>query len=281
MLSTLAHGTSLGLSAMAAILLVVAACQFHTMPSPLVAVSAPGQHFVLTGAAVFLAACVSSTVGFAFSAIAAAMILHLVPNTIEAVQIMMIASIGIQAYSVLALRQTICWKTCLPFLVGGALTIPVGTYLLLTSSPHIYALILGIGLAAYGAYTLVRRPFTIGVGGPLANAAVGALGGVTGPLAAFPGAFVTIWCGARGWDKTVQRSIYQPYILVMQLLTLGALTVSTGQARFDPALLGYAVPGIAGAFLGMRVFRGMSDSQFNKVVNVALVASGLALVINR
>ena len=278
-LSALVHGTSAGLSAVAAILLVVAACQFHAMPSALVAVSEPGRHFVLTWAAIFLAACVSSTVGFAFSAIAAAMILHLVPNTIEAVQIMMVASIGIQSYSVVALRQTICWKTCLPFLIGGALTIPVGTYLLLTSSPHIYALIMGSGLAAYGAYMLVRRPFTIGVGGPLANAAVGALGGVTGPLAAFPGAFVTIWCGARGWDKTVQRSIYQPYILVMQLLTLGALTVSTGQSRFDPTLLGYAIPGIAGAFLSMRVFRGMSDSQFNKVVNVALVASGLALML--
>jgi hypothetical protein len=31
----------------------------------------------------------------------------------------------------------------------------------------------------------------------------------------------------------------------------------------------------------MRVFRGMSDTQFNKVVNVALVASGLALLFNR
>jgi hypothetical protein len=139
---------------------------------------------------------------------------------------------------------------------------------------------MGIGLAAYGAYMLVRRPFAIRGGGVVANAAVGALGGLTGPLAAFPGAFVTIWCGARGWDKTVQRSIYQPYILVMQLLTLGALTVPAGQFRFDPALLGYAVPGIAGAFLGMRVFRGISDTQFNKVVNVALVASGLALMFN-
>jgi len=119
MLSALVHGTSAGLSAVAAILLVVAACQFHAMPSPLVVVSEPGQHFVLTWAAIFLAACVSSTVGFAFSAIAAAMMLHLVPNTVEAVQIMMVASIGIQSYSVVALRQTICWKTCLPFLMAG------------------------------------------------------------------------------------------------------------------------------------------------------------------
>jgi len=122
MLSAVVHGTSSGLSAVAAILLVVLACQVTSMPSPFVGISEPGHHFVLTSAAIFLAACVSSTVGFAFSAIAAAMVLHLVPNTVEAVQIMMVASIGIQSYSVVALRQTICWKTCLPFLIGGALS---------------------------------------------------------------------------------------------------------------------------------------------------------------
>src|SRR5688500_15654084 len=42
---------------------------------------------------IFLAAVISSTVGFAFSAIAGAMILHYVSNGVEAVQIMMIASI--------------------------------------------------------------------------------------------------------------------------------------------------------------------------------------------
>src|SRR5262249_19505706 len=42
---------------------------------------------------VFVAASISSTVGFAFSAIAAAMIFHFSSNAVEAVQIMMAASI--------------------------------------------------------------------------------------------------------------------------------------------------------------------------------------------
>jgi hypothetical protein len=40
--------------------------------------------------AIFIAATLSSTVGFAFSAIAAAMIFHLVSDAIEALQIMMV-----------------------------------------------------------------------------------------------------------------------------------------------------------------------------------------------
>ena len=61
---------------------------------------------------------------------------------------------------------------------------------------------------------LFRSTPRVTKGGPLADLAVGALGGITGPLAAFPGAFLTIWCGMRGWDKVAQRSIYQPDIRI-------------------------------------------------------------------
>src|SRR5262249_4622365 len=85
---------------------------------------------------IFVAASLSSIVGFAFSAIAAAMIFHLVADTVEAVQIMMVASIGIQAYSVAGLWRTISWRACAPFLIGGIATMPAGIYLLLSFRPH-------------------------------------------------------------------------------------------------------------------------------------------------
>jgi hypothetical protein len=68
---------------------------------------------------IFIAASVSSTVGFAFSAIAAAMIFHFVPDNVEAVKIIMVASIAIQTYSVANLYRTISWRACAPFLIGG------------------------------------------------------------------------------------------------------------------------------------------------------------------
>src|SRR5262245_16566388 len=75
---------------------------------------------------IFLAAILSSIVGFAFSAIAAAMIFHLVPDTVLAVQIMMAASIAIQAYSVAGMWRTISLRACAPFLVGGMAMMPAG-----------------------------------------------------------------------------------------------------------------------------------------------------------
>ena len=228
---------------------------------------------------IFAAAAVSSTVGFAFSAIAAAMIFHLVSDNVAAVQIMMVASIGIQAYSVAALYRTISWRACMPFLIGGAATIPAGIHLLLSVPPHAYVFAMGVALVLYGTYMLFKRPLSVERGGAFMNGIVGALGGLTGPLAAFPGAFVTIWCGMRGWDKVIQRSIYQPYILVIQVLTLVALSAVSDRAALDGHLLIYALPGVMGAYLGLKVFHDLTDVQFQLLVNLALIVSGVALAL--
>ena len=76
---------------------------------------------------IFFAALLSSTVGFAFSAIAGALILHYVTDGVEAVQIMMIASIGIQAYSVACLWCSIQWERCRPFMAGGVAPSPAAS----------------------------------------------------------------------------------------------------------------------------------------------------------
>jgi uncharacterized membrane protein YfcA len=235
--------------------------------------------WVAVSIVIFVAAGLSSTVGFAFSAIAAAMIFHLVSDTVEAVQIMMVASIAIQAYSVAGMWRMISLRACAPFLVGGIATMPAGIYLLLSFRPQAYVFSMGLALALYGAYMLFKQPPSITRGGVATDMAVGALGGITGPLAAFPGAFVTIWCGMRGWDKVAQRSVYQPYILVLQVLTLGGLSLVSGRSVLDGHLIAYALPGVAGAYLGLQVFQKLNDVQFQRLVNLALIASGVALAL--
>ena len=235
--------------------------------------------WVAVSIVIFVAAGLSSTVGFAFSAIAAAMIFHLVSDTVEAVQIMMVASIAIQAYSVAGMWRTISLRACAPFLVGGIATMPAGIYLLLSFRPQAYVFSMGLALALYGAYMLFKQPPSITRGGVATDMAVGALGGITGPLAAFPGAFVTIWCGMRGWDKVAQRSVYQPYILVLQVLTLGGLSLVSGRSVLDGHLIAYALPAVAGAYLGLQVFQKLNDVQFRRLVNLALIASGVALAL--
>lgn len=236
--------------------------------------------WIVNSIVLFVAATISSVVGFAFSAIAGAFMLHLVSSNIEAVQIMMIASVGIQAYSVRCLRAAIEWRRCGRFVLGGVVTLPIGVWLLLSLQPRTYLSAVGVMLMGYGLYMLRRRTTPILIHCPRwTDTLIGALGGITGPLAALPGVWLTIWCGMRGWTKVEQRAVYQPYILVMQILGIAALCLTQRRSAPDPAILAYVLPGLAGAMIGLRVFHALSDRQFQKVLNVALVISGLALAL--
>ena len=115
-------------------------------------------------------------------------------------------------------------------------------------------------------------------GGWLSDFVAGAAGGITGGLAAFPGAFVTIWCGMRGWDKNRQRALYQPYILLMQLFALAMLGSAGAWNGSDLALLGYAPAALLGAYAGLQLFRGMTDHQFSVALYLLLIVSGAALI---
>jgi uncharacterized membrane protein YfcA len=231
------------------------------------------------GTIVFVCATISSIAGFAFSAISGSMLLHVVRDPVEAVQVMLVASIALQAYSVWALRRTIRLRELLPYFAGGALTVAPGVYLLLNTPTAIYLLALGGFLTTYGLYMLLGSPLRLQRNTLAGRVVVGALGGITGATAAFPGAFVTMWCAAHGWDKQRQRAIYQPFILGMQVVTLTVLALFAPAAGMRPDLLQYVVPAVLGAHLGLIVFTMLSSAQFNKVVSAFLVVSGAAMAL--
>jgi uncharacterized membrane protein YfcA len=119
--------------------------------------------------------------------------------------------------------------------------------------------------------------------GSLSDACAGFLGGITGGLAGFPGAFVTIWCGLKGWDKARQRGMYQPFILGMQPVTLVAIYLmrpaSSTQAELDWKAFIFVPAALLGAWFGLRIFKRLSDRQFELVVNLLLILSGLGLML--
>ena len=228
--------------------------------------------------AVFVASTVSSTVGFAFSAVAAGILLQIIGDQITAVEIMLISSIALQIYCVGALWQQIQVGRIAWFLLGGIATLPIGVFLLLSFNSIMYVFCIGIFLSLYGVVTLVRPMTTVKWGSALCDTIVGATGGIIGPLVAFPGAFVAIWCSVRGWDRATQRSIYQPYILAMQIMTLGILAIFGETNRIDLTYSYFAVPAVLGAYIGFRVFERITDAQFRTLVNILLIASGVGIL---
>jgi uncharacterized membrane protein YfcA len=260
-------------------LLVGAALAGSTLVVHGCANGAPGAgEAAAIAAIVFCAALISSVAGFAFSALAGAALAHLSLAPTEAVEAMLVCSIAIQAYAVISMRSAIECRRLAPFLCGGVIALPLGIALLARASAAAFSSGLGVLLVLYGVYMLVRKSEIVFKGNVVTDFMIGATGGITGGLAAFPGAFVTVWCGMRGWSKETQRAVFQPYILAMQVVALALLEawVAPPQSHYSSLVLVPIV--VLAAHLGMAAFRKLNNRQFNCVVYLLLASAGLSLV---
>ncbi len=226
---------------------------------------------------VLIGAAISSIAGFAFAAVTGALLFQATDDKVYALQVILISSIALQSYCVWQLRRSIDPSRLVAYFGGGLLTVLPGIYLFLVTPVAIYLLLLGTFLVGYSAFNLKRLQLRLKSDHVVGRLIAGALGGITGATAGFPGAFVTIWCGAHGWEKERQRATYQPFILGMQLLTLVALA-TVGAAplmRFDAVK--FAAPALIGAYFGWRMFECMNTNHFNVAVTYFLLLSGFAL----
>jgi uncharacterized protein len=232
----------------------------------------------MTIASIFAGGVVMGLAGFAFSAVAGALLLHWLPAT-EVVPLLLACSITIELYLLARLWHTLQWRRCTPFLIGGLVGIPLGTRLLLGLTSDAFAGGFGTFLVCYSGYALLRPGIVIRCGGRLADMATGFGGGITGGAMAFPGALPTIWCNLRGLSKEEQRGVVQPYILLMQIATLAYLAqhgVLTAGSMYT--YIGCAPAALLGASLGLRLFRRIDDATFRRVVLIILLASGAMLI---
>ena len=234
-------------------------------------------------AVILAAAAVSSIAGFAFSMICGALLFHIVPSPVQAVQIMIVCSIANQAAMTWALRRDVNWRGLGVFLTGGLLGVPMGAWLLIHADRVSYTKTVGVFLLTYGLWMLLRRPMTLRFQHPALDFCSGVLGGVTGGTLGSPGAPVAIWGGFKGWDKTRQRALFQPFILLMQIAAILTISLakpwSAADAGFDPRYLLCIPASLLGTAIGMRLFHRLSDTQFARAVNVMLIVSGLGYVL--
>jgi uncharacterized membrane protein YfcA len=81
----------------------------------------------------------------------------------------------------------------------------------------------------------------------------------------------------RGWGKEQQRAIFQPYILVMQLLALAFLERRAPTGLTLTSLLALVPVALLAAHLGVAVFRKLTNKQFNRLVYCLLIVAGASL----
>jgi uncharacterized membrane protein YfcA len=231
--------------------------------------------------AVFLGGVVTGFAGFAFSAVAGAILLHIL-DPMLAVPAMMLLSIVSQVSASAVLRQGIAWRQSVPMLIGGAAGVPIALYVLTLVDPHTYRVGFGVFLVGYSGYMLVWRPSALlgKLGGVATRASVGFAGGLVGGLTAMPGALPAIWCGLQGLPKEEQRSLVQPFILGMQGLAIALLLCRPGALHGD--LIGIVVVAmpamLAGTMLGVALFGRIDDRKFRLVILLVLLLSGALMI---
>ncbi len=217
--------------------------------------------------------------GFAFGLVAMSFWAWALDPKIAAVLAVMGAFTG-QLVAIVSVRRGFDLGTLAPFLIGGLAGVPLGVLLLPRLDITLFKGLLGALLVLWCPAMLFARNLPrITFGGRVADAVVGLMGGMLGGLGGFTGTVPTLWCTLRGYERDTQRAIIQNFNLAM----LGATVVSylaTGLVTASTLpMLAIVLPSmLIPTFLGTRVYLGISEAVFRRVVLLLLTASGVALL---
>jgi uncharacterized membrane protein YfcA len=222
---------------------------------------------------------VSGVAGFAMGIIVLSVWLHFLPPLQCA---LLVVGFGLitQGYGTWKLRHAFRWRRVAPFVLGGLAGVPLGAALLARVDPAQLKLGVGVLVVLYSLYGLARPALVIPGESTARDVGVGVANGFLAGLTGLIGIVISIWCQLRGWPKDVQRTVFQPVMLLVSLMT-GTSLVAAGAATPETGklfLLGAPVV-LAGTWLGLRLYGKISESGFRRVVLVLLLAAGAGLVV--
>src|SRR5262245_43083688 len=171
----------------------------------------------------FLGGIATGAAGFAYGVVASSIWLHVI-SPVHVALLVVAGGLVNQAGLVWTIRRTIDLKRLWPFLIGGAIGIPLGVLLVVATDPREIKIGLAVFMIVYGVYALtgLRLPHVSSQGfwgGRFADGVVGFLGGLFGGVAGLSGIFPAIWTQIRGWPKDTARGVYQPFILAAHVRT--------------------------------------------------------------
>jgi uncharacterized membrane protein YfcA len=233
---------------------------------------------VLFGA--LLAGFTTGLAGFGTGLVASGLWFHALPAP-AVPPLIVLASVAGQLVGFVTVRKAFDWSRAAPYLIGGAVGVPLGVAALATASSSMLRAFVGVFLIIYAGYQLAwRREHWIGGwGGKLADALIGIGGGFLGGFAGLSGPLPLIWLQLRGGDSDRQRAIYQPFNLIVLTLAAGGMAISR-QITADVLWVAlFCLPAtLIGAFIGARMYASVSARTFQRVVLGLLLISGCILI---
>jgi uncharacterized protein len=228
--------------------------------------------------AAFVGGFASGLAGFAMGFVVSGIWLHIL-TPLQTTTLVVGYGLLTQGYGVWKLRQTLAWRSIAPFIIGGAVGIPIGTLLLTYIDPAYLRSGVGVLLVIYGGYGLAQPKLKPVGAGVAADAGIGWANGVLAGLTGLPGFIITIWCQLRGWPKDAQRAVFQPVMLAAIVMNVVALSIAGAMTATTMQLYVLGLPAmVAGLWAGFKLYGKLDDAAFRKVILVLLLIAGLGLI---
>jgi uncharacterized protein len=187
-----------------------------------------------------------------------------------------------QIIAAVSVRRGFNLRRLLPFVAGGLAGVPLGIYILPRLDIPMFKGLLGLLLVVMCPlmFFAARLP-RVTAGGRAADALAGAAGGMMGGLGGFTGVVPTLWCTLRGFEKDAQRAVIQNFNLAMLTVTfITYLATGIATRQMVPLFTIVAPAMLVPALLGGRLYLGIGEAAFRKVVLGLLTASGIAMLVS-
>lgn len=185
-----------------------------------------------------------------------------------------------QIIAAVTIRRGFSLRLLWPFLAGGLLGVPLGVWLV----PRLDLVLLKLGLGTLlvvwaPAMLFSSRLPTFHRIGRAGDSVAGAIGGVMGGVGGFAGAIPTLWCTVRAFPRDEQRTVIQNFNLTT-LAVAFAIHAATGNVSTEmlPMMAIVAAAALVPVLLGARLYLGISEQTFRRIVLVLLTLSGIAML---
>jgi uncharacterized protein len=238
---------------------------------------------LLISAGSLLAAFCASIAGFAFVLVGAALLLQFLTPALVA-PVLVMGSLIVQGIGSYAVRAHIPWPRLWRYVGAASLGLPFGLAILALGSARGIVAGVGLLLVVYAGYTLARIALRLAPprmdATPGRDAMIGVIAGILGGIGGYVGALPAVWADLQGMAPQDTRALMQPFIAVMQAITILGLAFAgffTGEAIF---LTLTAVPALLlGTWAGLRVGHRLPAQGFRLVLLGLLLVSGISLLI--
>jgi uncharacterized membrane protein YfcA len=235
--------------------------------------------FWIIAATTLAASFISGLSGFGFGLVAMA-VLPLLMGIKLANAFVSFCGLAIFASLTIPLRRHIAWKALFPLLIGTALGVPIGVYVLVNLHEHILLKILAGFIISYVAFTLLTQNRTHFRMDRRWGYLAGFAGGIISGALSAGGPPVIMYCDSLDLGKEGFKATLQAYFALMILYKIplfyitGLLTAELGRS-----LLYYSPFAAAGTVCGVLLFHRLSDRWFRRIVLILLTAFAVIMMI--